>query len=78
MSNREVVIDLVKKMPEDASLHEFAREIELLTGLQTAREEAQRGEGIIITAEDAEWQAGAYLQFLRDDSAEDAIYDTLR
>jgi len=46
MSNREVVIDLVKKMPEDASLHEFAREIELLAGIQTAREEAARGEGI--------------------------------
>ena len=78
MSAREVVLDLVKKMPEDASLHDFARELELLAGLQIAREEAARGEGMIITAENAEWQAGAYAQFLRDDSAEDAIYDTLR
>ena len=30
------------------------------------------------TSDDADWQAGAYAQFLRDDSAEDAIYDTLR
>ncbi len=30
------------------------------------------------TSDDAEWQAGAYAQFLRDDSAEDAIYDNLR
>ena len=45
MNNRDVVIDLVKKLPEDASLHEFAREIELLAGIQTAREEAERGEG---------------------------------
>ncbi|HMO65514.1 MAG TPA: hypothetical protein PKE47_09905 [Verrucomicrobiota bacterium] len=29
-------------------------------------------------SDDAEWQAGAYEQFLRDDAPEDAIYDTLR
>jgi hypothetical protein len=46
MSNRDVVIDFVKKLPEDASLHKFAREIELLAGIQTAREEAERGEGV--------------------------------
>ena len=36
---------------------------------------------IVLTddpSDDAEWRAGAYAQFLRDDSAEDAIYDTLR
>lgn len=27
---------------------------------------------------DAEWQLGAYGQFLRDDSEEDAIYEPLR
>lgn len=46
MSNRDVVIELVKRLPEDASLHEFAREIALLAGIQTAREEAERGEGV--------------------------------
>jgi hypothetical protein len=30
------------------------------------------------TDDDAAWRAGAYAQFLRDDSPEDAIYDTLR
>ena len=36
---------------------------------------------IVLTDEDtgqAQWRAGAYEQFLRDDSAEDAIYDSLR
>jgi len=28
--------------------------------------------------EDSEWRAGAYEQFLRDDSAEDSVYDSLR
>ena len=34
---------------------------------------------IVLTDElsgDAEWRAGAYEQFLRDDSPEDAIYDS--
>lgn len=36
---------------------------------------------IVITnnaADDADWQAAAYEQFLRDDSTEDAVYDSLR
>ena len=36
---------------------------------------------IVLTDEDADqaqWRAGAYEQFLRDDPAEDAIYDSLR
>lgn len=36
---------------------------------------------IVLTDEhsaEADWQVGAYEQFLRDDSQEDAIYDSLR
>ena len=36
---------------------------------------------IVLTDErtgDAEWRLGAYQQFLRDDSPEDAIYDSCR
>lgn len=35
---------------------------------------------IMLTEEsaDTEWQLGAYEQFLRDDSGEDAIYESLR
>ena len=51
MSNRELVIDLLSKLPEDAPLAEIAREIEFLAGIQTAREQAHRREG--IPAEDA-------------------------
>jgi hypothetical protein len=46
MSNREIVMDLVAKLPEDMPLEEIAREIDLLAGIQTAREQARRGEGI--------------------------------
>ena len=51
MSNREIVIDLLSKLPEDASLEEIAREIELLAGIKVARDQAARSEG--IPAEDA-------------------------
>ena len=46
MSNREIVIDLLSKLPEDMPLEEVAREIEFLAGIQTAREQARRREGI--------------------------------
>ena len=51
MSNREIVIDLLFRLPEDASLEEIAREIELLAGIKVARDQARRSEG--IPAEDA-------------------------
>ena len=36
---------------------------------------------IVLTNEssdDADWRAGAYAQFVRDDSPDDAIYDSCR
>ena len=51
MSSREAVIEFVRKLPEEMSLAEIAREVELLAGIQTAREQARRGEG--IPAQDA-------------------------
>ena len=46
MSSREMVIELVNKLPEDTPLAEIAREIELLAGIKTAREQARRKEGV--------------------------------
>jgi hypothetical protein len=46
MSNREIVMDLLAKLPENAPLEEIAREIEFLAGICTARDQAQRREGI--------------------------------
>ena len=36
----------MKKLPEEMSLMEIAREVELLAGVQNAREQARRKEGI--------------------------------
>lgn len=46
MSNKELVIGLLARLPEDTPLENIAREIELLAGLRTAREQAHRREGI--------------------------------
>lgn len=51
MSNRDTVIEFVRKLPEKMSLVEIAREVELLAGIQSAREQARRREG--KPAEDA-------------------------
>jgi hypothetical protein len=51
ISNKELVIGLLSRLPEDTPLVEIAREIKLLAGLRVAREQARRCEG--IAAEDA-------------------------
>ena len=51
MSNKELVANLVQRLPDDVSLLDIAREIGLLAGIKTAREQARRGEG--VPAEDA-------------------------
>ena len=58
MSSRELVIDLVNKLPENASLAEIARQIELLSGIEKARHQARRSEG--IPAEDARMLVDAW------------------
>jgi predicted transcriptional regulator len=46
VSNREIAIDLIRKLPENASLHEIAREIECVAGVREGFEQIERGEGI--------------------------------
>jgi hypothetical protein len=46
MSNREIVIELVNKLPADTPLEKIAAQIEMLAGIKTAREEARRREGM--------------------------------
>jgi hypothetical protein len=42
MSSRETVIEFVSKLPEEMSLAEISREIELLAGVQTPRQQSGR------------------------------------
>ena len=46
MSNRDLVIELVTRLPENTPLEQIACEIELLAGIKVARDQARKGEGI--------------------------------
>ncbi len=48
MSNKEIVIDLIQKLPEDASLRDIAREIEFVAAIREGLDELDRGESIPI------------------------------
>ena len=48
MSNRELVIDLVNKLPADTPLEDIVREIEFVAGIKQGLAEARRREGISI------------------------------
>ena len=46
MSSREIAIDLIQKLPESASLHDIAREIEFVAGVREGFEQMELGEGV--------------------------------
>ena len=48
MSTKEIVQDLLQKLPEDVSLHEVAREIEFVAAVRQGFAELDRGERIPI------------------------------
>ena len=45
MSNRDIAIDLIRKLPEDTSLKDIARELEFIAGVREGFEQLERGEG---------------------------------
>jgi predicted transcriptional regulator len=48
MSTKQIVQDLLQKLPEDVSLHEVAQEIEFVAGVRQGLAEIERGERIPI------------------------------
>ncbi|MEA3211787.1 MAG: hypothetical protein QOE70_4844 [Chthoniobacter sp.] len=48
MSTRQIVEDLLQKLPEGVSLHEIAQEIEFVVGVRQGFGEIERGERIPI------------------------------
>jgi predicted transcriptional regulator len=48
MSNRELVIDVVSKLPADTPIEEIVRQIEFAAGVNEGLEQAKRGEGIPV------------------------------
>ena len=48
MSPKQIVQDLLDKLPEDVSLHDLAREIEFVAAVRQGLDEIDRGERISI------------------------------
>ena len=48
MSNKQIVQDLLQRIPDGASLQDIAREIEFIAAVRQGMEELDRGEGIPI------------------------------
>ena len=48
MSNKQIVEDLLQRIPESASLHDIAQEIEFIAAVRQGLDELDRGEGIAI------------------------------
>jgi hypothetical protein len=46
MSNKKIVEDLLQRIPEDASLHDIAQEIEFVAAVRQGLAELDRGEQI--------------------------------
>lgn len=46
MSNKELVIDLVRRLPDRATLMEIAKEIEFVVGVREGFAQLDRGEGV--------------------------------
>jgi predicted transcriptional regulator len=50
MSTKEEVLELVRRLPDEASMMDIAREIELVAGIREAMAQLNRGES--VTAEE--------------------------
>ena len=48
MSTKQIVQDLLQRLPEDVSLHDVAQEIEFIAGIRQGLAEIERGERIPI------------------------------
>jgi hypothetical protein len=46
MSNRDIVMNFVSKLPENTPLEEIARKIEFIAAVRAADEEAAAGKGV--------------------------------
>ncbi len=48
MSNKDLVSDLLTRLPDDVSLQQIAREVEFVAGVREGLGQLDRGEGVDI------------------------------
>ncbi|NJO39173.1 MAG: hypothetical protein HC769_22545 [Cyanobacteria bacterium CRU_2_1] len=50
MSDKEAVIELLKRLPSEVSLREILREIEFIAAVKEGLDEIDQGEGVSVEA----------------------------
>lgn len=50
MSDKEAVLELVKRLPANVSLHEIVKEIEFIAAVKDGLQEIDQGKGVSIEA----------------------------
>ncbi|MCC5640119.1 hypothetical protein LC593_30675 [Nostoc sp. CHAB 5844] len=50
MSDRETVLELVKRLPPNVSFRDIVREIEFIAAVREGLEEIDQGQGVLIEA----------------------------
>lgn len=58
MSDKEFVLNVIRQLPDSASLRDINREIEFLLAIREAEEQADRGE--VISHEDLKREAATW------------------
>ncbi len=48
MTNKQIVLDLLDRLPTNASLHEIAREVDFIAAVREGLKELERGEEIPV------------------------------
>lgn len=59
MSSKQIVADLMTRLPDDASLTDIAREIEFIAGVREGFAQLDRGEGTAL--EEVEKQLPSWI-----------------
>jgi hypothetical protein len=58
MTNKQIVEDLLQRIPEGASLHDIAQEIEFIAAVRQGLDELDRGESIPLQQVERELPSG--------------------
>ena len=59
MSDKELVLQIVRQLPETASLTDISKEIEFLAAIQEAEAQADKGE--VVSHEDVKRESASWL-----------------
>ena len=59
MTNKEIVQDLLRRIPDEASLHDIARELEFIAAVREGLSELDRGESVPI--EEVEQELSSWI-----------------